>query len=128
MPKLVVNGAQLKCSEGSSSSALKVLQSAPADADTQPVATVLDHLPIVNVAPFGMCKAMANPQVAAATAAAQGTLTPVPCVPVIPAPWTPGASVVTVDEIPALTDGSTCSCAWTGTCEVSQPGSDIEVD
>ncbi|MGH3426388.1 MAG: tryptophan synthase subunit beta, partial [Mycobacteriales bacterium] len=33
-------------------------------------ACIMDHAPVVNVAPFGMCSCMGNPQVAAATAAA----------------------------------------------------------
>jgi hypothetical protein len=126
--KLVVNGAKLKCSEGLSPSTLTVLPSSGAKADELPAATVMDYKPMVNIAPFGMCKAQANPQVAAATAAAQGTLTPQPCMPVITAPWSPGASIVTIDEQKALTDGSKCNCAWTGSVEVTDPGTDVEVD
>lgn len=128
MAKLVVNGAKLKCSEGLSPSTLTVLPSSGAKADELPAATVMDYKPMVNIAPFGMCKAQANPQVAAATAAAQGTLTPQPCMPVITAPWSPGASIVTIDEQKALTDGSKCNCAWTGSVEVTDPGTDVEVD
>src|SRR5688572_9680900 len=98
MTKLVVNGAKLTCSEGVAPSTLIVLPTSGTDASEKPAATIMDHLPMVNIAPFGMCKAQANPQVATATAAAQGVLTPQPCVPVIPAPWSPGASVVTIQE------------------------------
>ena len=37
---------------------------------SMPVATIMDHVPMKNVMPFEMCQSMANPAVAAATAAA----------------------------------------------------------
>jgi hypothetical protein len=128
MPKLVIHGAKLKCSEGLSPSSLTVLPIIGTNADEQPTATVMDHAPMVNIAPFGMCKTQANPQVAAATAAAQGVLTPMPCVPVTTAPWSPGSSVVTISEKKALTDDSKCKCSWSGSIEITDPGTGVEVD
>lgn len=122
MSKLVASGAQLRCSEGTSPSTLTVPPAGGVEADRQPAATVMDHVPMVNVAPFGMCRTQANPQVAAATAAAQGVLTPMPCVPVISAPWSPGSPLITFSDKKALTDDSTCRCAWTGTIEIVDPG------
>src|SRR5260370_39169608 len=90
--KLVVSGAKLKCSQGTSPSSLTVLPGI-ADAKDNPLATVNDYKPMVNIAAFGMCQTQANPQVAAATAAAQGVLTPQPCIPVTTAPWSPGSSI-----------------------------------
>jgi hypothetical protein len=128
MAKLVVNGATLKCSEGTAPATLTVLPTGPASATMLPAATIMDYKPIANVAPFGMCKTQANPRVAAATAAAQGTLTPQPCIPVITAPWSPGASIATIQEQKALTDNSKCTCTWSGNIEVVQAGSTIELD
>jgi hypothetical protein len=128
MPKLVVNGAQLKCNQGMAPSSLTVLPVNGSDGDEQHAATIMDHIPMVNVAPFGMCQTLANPQVAAATSAAMGVLTPMPCVPVLPAPWSPGASVVTIQGLKALSDDSKCTCAWTGSIEVTSPGSGIDVE
>jgi hypothetical protein len=125
MPKLVVNGAQLKCSEGMAPSALTVLPTNKTDGDELPAATIMDNIPMSNIAPFGMCKTLANPQVAAATSAAMGTLTPQPCIPVLPAPWSPGAKVVKINEIAALTDDSKCMCQWAGS---TNPGTQIEVE
>lgn len=128
MPKLTVNGAKLKCSQGSAPSTLTVLPPIGSDGDDQPAGTIVDHIPMVNVAPFGMCQTTANPQVAAATAAAQGALTPQPCIPVLPSDWTPGASVVTVQGIKALSDDSKCTCQWTGTIEITSPGTTTNIE
>jgi hypothetical protein len=125
MPKLTVNGATLKCSQGTSPSNLTVLPTIEADADQQPTGTINDHVPMVNVMPFGMCQTTANPQVAAATSAAMGALTPQPCIPVLPSAWSPGASVVTIQGIKALSDNSTCNCTWTGTISITNPGESI---
>jgi uncharacterized protein DUF4280 len=127
MAKMVVLGARLKCSEGLAPSALTVLPRRAAADQSMLAATVNDFTPMVNVAPFGMCKTQANPQVAAATSAAMGVLTPMPCVPVLTAPWSPGAPKATIDGVKILTDDSTCSCMWSGTIEITDAGSTIDV-
>ena len=128
MGKLVVLGAKLKCSEGLAPSTLTVLPRRAMADQTMLAATVDDFTPMVHVAPFGMCKTQANPQVSTATTAASGTLTPMPCLPVVTAPWTPGSSLVTLREVKALTDDSTCSCAWKGTITITDAGSSVETD
>ena len=55
-----------------------------------------------------------------------GVLTPAPCVPVVPAPWSPGAARVTFDGAPALTADSTAKCAYSGTISVLDPKTDVE--
>jgi hypothetical protein len=124
MPKQVVNGATLSCTQGLSPSTLTVLPAIETDADQQPAATIDDHVPMTNVAPFGTCQSPTNPQVAAA----QGV--PQPCIPVLPSAWSPGASKVTIHGIQALSDNSTCSCTWAGTISITNPGTttDIEVE
>lgn len=128
MPKLVVHGASIACSCGTSPSSLTVLPTEQSNGNDQPAATVMDFAPQVNVMPFGMCTTQANPQVASATAAAQGVLTPMPCVPLTTAPWSPGATVVTINGKAALTSDSTASCAWSGSISVKSPGSEIEIE
>lgn len=127
MPRLVIHGASIRCSQGSSPASLSVLPTLLTSGDEKPAATVMDFAPMVNIAPLGMCRSPANPQVAAATAAAMGALTPQPCIPVVPAPWTPGASAVMVGTFAALTDDSTCTCAWAGTVSISDAGADTLV-
>jgi hypothetical protein len=127
MAKLVISGAKLKCDQGMAPGSLTVLPVTPVNADEEPAATILDMAPMVNISTFGMCQTEANPEVAAATAAAMGALTPMPCVPVIPAPWSPGASTAIINGLPVLTDSSKCLCMWTGNIEITDPGSDIDV-
>ncbi|HWL34895.1 MAG TPA: DUF4280 domain-containing protein [Frankiaceae bacterium] len=119
---VVVAGAQLACTMGAAPSALVVLPAARVLGCSRPAAAVTDSVPLLNVMPFGMCRSPANPMVAAATAAALGVLTPMPCVPVIPAPWTPGSPTVLVGGKPVVTATSQCLCAWAGQITVVSPG------
>lgn len=123
MPDLVVSGAQLTCTFGVAPSSLAVVPAGPiVQAGGQFVARVVDMVPMVNVAPFAMCTTPSNPQVAAATSAAAGVLTPQPCIPVITAPWAPGSTKVSAGGVPALTSTSTCMCAWGGSISIVQAG------
>ena len=107
---------------------LTVLPTNQVDGDSQPAATVQDMMPNVNTGPFGMCQSPANPQVAAATAAAMGVLTPQPCVPMTTAPWMPGSTCVTIGGMAALTDSCQLLCNWGGQIQVTSPGqTDIDV-
>lgn len=129
MPKLVVHGATLLCSMGTTPSPLSVLPTNRVIDDPNPAANILDMQPNVNIGPFGMCTAMSNPQVAAATSAAQGVLTPQPCVPMTTAPWQPGSSHVTIAQQPALSGACQLLCQWGGQIQVQSAGqSDVEVD
>jgi hypothetical protein len=128
MPKLVVDGATMKCDQGVAPATLKVLPLTNADNEKKEAATVDHYQPMVNIAAFGMCRTLANPQVAAATSAASGVLTPQPCIPVTTSPWSPGATAVTIGGVKALTDDSTCKCNWTGTISIVSAGSEIEVE
>jgi hypothetical protein len=127
MPKLVVNGAKLTCSEGLSPSTLTVVPFNRPLSANQPAATVADRAPFLNVMPFGLCKSLANPQVASATAAASGSLTPMPCIPIVLAPWSPGCSSSESAGSKILSSDSRCVCLWSGEITVSDPASDIEV-
>jgi hypothetical protein len=127
--KLVVNGATLACSMGNAPAQLSVLPTNAVSGDSAAAANVQDMQPMVNVASFGMCISMSNPQVAAATSAASGVLTPQPCVPMTTAPWTPGSTSVTIAGQAALSDSCQLVCQWGGQIQVQSAGqSDVEVD
>ncbi len=117
----VCSGATLKCSFGVAPSSLVVLPVNRVLTGT-PDANIMDNKPMVNIMPFGMCSSLANPTVASATAAASGVLTPMPCIPVIPAPWAPGSPTVLIANIPALNNTSKLMCTWAGVIEVVYPG------
>ena len=117
----VVGGAMLQCSFGMAPSSLTVLPTGRV-MNGMPIATIMDQIPMVNIMPFGMCTCAANPTVAAATAAALGVLTPMPCIPVIPAPWTPGSPTVLVGGKPALSQTCKCMCAYGGVIQITNPG------
>jgi hypothetical protein len=118
----VVMGAQLQCSFGAAPSALSVLPSNRVMAVSMPAATIMDHAPMLNILPFGMCSSPANPMVAAATAAALGVLTPMPCIPATAAPWVPGAPTALIGGMPALDNNCKLMCNWAGVIQVLAPG------
>jgi hypothetical protein len=89
---------------------------------SMPIANIMDNKPMLNILPFGMCQSPANPTVAAATAAAMGVLTPMPCIPVTAAPWVPGSPTVLIANMPALNNSSKLMCNWGGVIEVTMPG------
>ena len=121
MPQNAVTGAMLQCSFGMAPSTLDPLPTPKVLIEGRPAATITDFAPFVNIPPFGMCTSLSNPTVAAATSAALGVLTPMPCVPVT-TPWKPGAIKTELGGKPALTAGSTCQCAWGGIIQMTMPG------
>ena len=121
MPMQTCMGAMMKCSFGMAPS---TLMPTPKTVITSHMmaANIMDHVPIMNIPPFGMCQSPSNPMVAAATAAAMGVPTPMPCVPATPAPWVPGAPTVILCNSPALDNVSTLNCIWGGVITFANPG------
>lgn len=118
----VVNGAVCTCSFGAAPSSLGVLPANCVLGCSQPAANIMDNVPFLNVRPFGMCSSMANPAVAAATAAALGVLTPQACTPVPTGPWAPGEPTVLIASQPALDDASKLKCAYGGNISITFAG------
>ncbi|MHB1099099.1 MAG: DUF4280 domain-containing protein [Burkholderiales bacterium] len=121
MGQQVCMGALLQCSFGMAPSSLVVLPTNRVTTQT-PDANIMDHVPMMNIMPFGMCQSPSNPMVAAATAAALGVLTPMPCLPVTPAPWAPGCSTVMIANMPALNNSSKLMCSWGGVIQINYAG------
>lgn len=127
------SNAILQCSFGAAPTPLTVIPQNMVNVSSQPMATIMDNKPFVNIKPFGMCTSVANPAVATATLASYGIygppvnytaflaalaaanlLTPMPCVPATAAPWAPGSPTVLIKGVPALTDSSVLMCACGG--------------
>ena len=117
----VAAGANLQCTFGAAPSALMVLP-LHRTMTGAPAANIMDNVPMLNIMPFGMCNCPANPMVAAATAAALGVLTPMPCIPVTAAPWAPGSPTVLLDSMPTLQNSSKLMCNWGGVISILVPG------
>ena len=122
MPMQVCMGATMQCSFGAAPSSLVVLPVNRVQTDEVPDANIMDHAPMVNIMPFGMCSSAANPTVATATTAAAGVLTPMPCVPATPAPWATGAPNVVLGNQPTLDNVSKLMCTWGGVITFTNPG------
>jgi Domain of unknown function (DUF4280) len=122
MAMQVCMGAMMQCSFGMSPSSLVVLPTNKVFTSQVPDANIMDHEPLVNIMPFGMCTSLANPTVAAATAAALGVLTPMPCIPNTPAPWVLGAPTVLLGNAPTRDNSSQLICVWGGVITFSTPG------
>ncbi len=126
MPNHVCMGAALQCTFGLAPSSLVVLPVNKVMTSYVPAANIMDNKPMVNIMPFGMCQSPSNPMVAAATAAALGVLTPMPCIPATTAPWAPGAPTVLLANMPALDDTSKLMCMWGGVISVNFAGQATE--
>lgn len=122
MPIQVVLGAELACTFGAAPAVLAVTSQPTVLCGGMLAATIMDFAPIANIPTFGMCMSIANPEVASATAAALGVLTPMPCVPATAAPWAPGAATVSIGGFPALDNTSMCMCMWAGEISIVDPG------
>jgi hypothetical protein len=102
MPQLVVNGAMMQCSFGAAPATLTVTPVNRVNAGGQPAANIMDHKPMMNIAPFGM--------------------TPQPCIPATNSPWVPGSMTVMIAGQPALNSTCTCNCMWAGVIKINLPG------
>ena len=112
----------LQCSFGLTPTSFSALPTGRVTAGGMSVGVMTDMAPAVNIPPFGMCRSLANPTVAAATAAALGALTPTPCVPVPAGAWMGAAPTVSVGGQSVLTQDSKLACAWGGQITVQFAG------
>ena len=118
----VVAGATLSCTQGDQTSRLTMPVSHGVYVKEKAQMNRMDFKPSVNIQPFGLCQTTANPSVAAATAANNGILTPMPCTPVVTMPWINGKDDQLIENSPALTNQSLNMCLYSGTIKVEDDG------
>ena len=118
----VCSGAMMRCTMGTSPAQLTVLPVRTVNLSGPPMANISDNKSMVNLAPFGLCRSLAFPPTAAATAAALGTLTPMPCMHNTPSPWIGGKMDYLIKGQPALLKSCKCQCMWGGTISLITDG------
>ena len=123
MTLAVVGGTSLiQCSFGLVPTPLVVLPDRTVLAEGMLMGNISDIVPFANIEPFGECISLANPEVLAATIAAAGILTPMPCIPITPDPWLSESLNVLVGGLPALDQTAIVMCIWAGVIHVVEPG------
>ncbi|MGC5327305.1 DUF4280 domain-containing protein [Brevibacillus sp. SYSU BS000544] len=120
----VVAGAILSCSYGDKINKLKTPFSHGVYIKNKAQMNINDYIPNVNIMPFGKCSSLQNPTVASATAANNGNLTPMPCVPAVIMPWISGKTDVLIENQPALLNKCTNMCMYAGTIKIEDDGQD----
>lgn len=118
----VVTGAIMTCTFGMAPSSFMASPGRTEMLSNVPKGNIMDFAPMVNIMPFGMCNTPSNPTVAAATAAAMGVLTPMPCIPAVTTPWMPGNPQVLVQGQPALMRSNCNMCMWGGQISFTTDG------
>jgi hypothetical protein len=123
VPQLVCMGAMLTCTFGTEQAPLSVIpMGRPVQTSKQMAANINAIQVPKNISTFGLCTSLGNPEVVAATAAAFGVLTPVPCKADITLPWAPGSPKVMINGSPALDSTCMCVCEQGGLITISKPG------
>ncbi|MCR5155840.1 MAG: DUF4280 domain-containing protein [Butyrivibrio sp.] len=122
MSNLVAVSGTAMCTMGTAPAPIKVTSQQKVLTEGKPAATIQDAQPMANIGPFGMCTSLANPQVAAATAAALGVLTPQPCIPAPAGTWIPTKPKILVGGKPCLSNDCKLVCAYAGQVSITVPG------
>ena len=118
----VCSGATMRCSFGDKSAKLTVYPDRTVFLTGQPMANISDHTSLYNIAPFGKCHTTRYPATAAATAAAHGKLTPMPCIPGTMSDWLNGKDDYIIKGNPALLKSSYCKCCYGGIIRIVNDG------
>ena len=110
------------CTFGTAPGTINVTSQTTCLAEGKPAATIQDAQ-TMNITPFGMCTSLANPQVAAATTAAMGVLTPQPCMLMAAGTWIPTKPTVLINGKPCLTSDCKMMCSnGGGSISIVSPG------
>lgn len=114
----VISGATAECTCGTTPGELIADYDTGALVSGSIVLTIDMIVAEVNISSFGECDSLLNPEVVSATAAAEGVLTPMPCIPVVVDPWTPGSLTASQTGIGYVNDESVCTCSYGGVISI----------
>lgn len=112
----------LSCSFGTVPDTLIVLPDGNVVIEGMLAGNMFDVIPFMNIPGFVMCISLGNPEVDAATIAAGGVLTPMPCTPMTLEPWITEDVTVMFTDQPAIDQTSILMCDYAGVIIVDEPG------
>lgn len=118
----ITSDAEMKCSFGDKTAKLTVYPDRTVFLTEKPMANISDHISLYNIAPFGKCHTTRYPSTGAATAANNGKLTPMPCIPGTDSKWEKGKNDYFIKGEPALLKSSYCRCKWGGIIRITDDG------
>ena len=116
----VCTGAKAKCSMGDNEVQLTSLP-VPNKGEGNPLMSVLDSVPYLNIPSFGQCKSPANPM-NWKMAGPVPVFVPSSCIPIPVSPWSPGAKKTKLGNQPVVLQNSKTMCVWAGSITVTDPG------
>lgn len=112
----------LSCSFGTVPDTLIVLPDGNVVIEAMLAGNMFDMIPFANIPGFILCISLVNPEVATATAAAFGVLTPMPCTPMTFEPWITEDFTVLFTDQPAIDQTSILICDYAAIIIVDEPG------
>jgi MFS family permease len=132
MVLLVIGGAVTSLLGRNYTMSMAALVTGPLDLSAAAYGQVGTALAVGGIAGGLVAGRMGSPRIGilmvlAATAAALGVLTPMPCVPVTAAPWVPGSLKVMNGGMPAVDSNCKLLCTWGGVIQVLNPGQTVVI-
>lgn len=121
MERIVLQGDLCRCANGTQPCPLNVSNRKRMVVNGKAIALRTDAS-TVNLSGFGYCNNLGNPIVMEATMAAQGVLTPMPCVPMLKGVWDRTVERLKIDGQQAVGESSTTMCAYGGSISISLVG------
>ena len=114
--ELVVSLGKISCSYGVGVSNVEALPKLGSVTE-QPMLTIVEYAPFVNILPFMGCVSPEHPL------AATGAPPPWPCMPLVASPWEEGAEKLFIGNIPVVTNSCKCECDFAaGQVSIVEPG------
>ena len=115
MSSLVCDGATLQCSYGQGEVKLTISRRGVSHGGDGSLATIDDHLPLVNISPFRFCTAPANPN-------PQNPSGQKPCTLRLGQPWSDEMEGILLQGQKLVEDSATLRCDYAGTISIADPG------